>query len=231
MVDGDLTNLQLPSYGEQVSLRAQIAEALRALLITGRMRPGELYSAPRLAAEFGVSATPVREAMLDLVGEGMVEVVRNKGFRVTELSDQELDAMAELRILVEPPVMGMVAQACEGAVAEAVQALRPLAAQIEAAARTEDLVGYIEADTAFHLRFLALHGNQQVVDVVRDLRSRSRLFGLTPLMESGVILRQVAEHEQMVDLALQRDRAGMEALVVQHIGHVRTAWAGAARDG
>ncbi len=226
MVDGDLTNLQLPSYGEQASLRAQIAEALRALLITGKMRPGELYSAPRLAAEFGVSATPVREAMLDLVGEGMVEVVRNKGFRVTELSDQELDAMAELRILVEPPVMGMVAEVCEGEVAEAVEALRPMAAEIEAAARQEDLISYIEADTAFHLSFLALHGNQQVVDVVRDLRSRSRLYGLTPLMESGRILQQVAEHEQMVDLALARDRAGMEALVVQHIGHVRSAWAG-----
>lgn len=224
-------SLRLPSYAGQTSLRAQIAEALRALLITGQMRPGELYSAPRLAAQFGVSATPVREAMLDLVSEGLVEVVRNKGFRVTELSDAQLDAMAELRLLVEPPVMGMVADVCEGEVAESVESLRPLAAEIEAAARREDLVSYIEADTAFHLAFLALHGNTQVVDVVRDLRSRSRLYGLTPLMESGRILQQVAEHEQMVDLALARDRAAMESLVRQHIGHVRSAWAGASERG
>ncbi len=226
MDDTDLRALQLPSYGEQASLRAQIADALRALLITGQMAPGELYSAPRLAAQFGVSATPVREAMLDLVSEGLVEVVRNKGFRVTAVGDEELDAMAELRTLVEPPVMGMVAEACEGEVAEAVQALRPLAIEIEAAARREDLVGYIEADTEFHLRFLALHGNEHVVSTVRGLRSRSRLFGLSPLMESGSIMQHVTEHEQMVDLALARDRRAMEELVVRHIGHVRAAWAG-----
>lgn len=226
MDDTDLRALQLPSYGEQASLRAQIADALRALLITGQMAPGELYSAPRLAAQFGVSATPVREAMLDLVSEGLVEVVRNKGFRVTAVGDEELDAMAELRTLVEPPVMGMVAEACEGEVAEAVQALRPLATEIEAAARREDLVGYIEADTEFHLRFLALHRNEHVVSTVRSLRSRSRLFGLSPLMESGSIMQHVTEHEQMVDLALARDRRAMEELVVRHIGHVRAAWAG-----
>ena len=226
MDEGDLTVLQLPNYGTQTSLRAQIVEALKALLITGRMRPGTIYSAPRLAAEFGVSATPVREAMLDLVGEGLVEVVRNKGFRVTELSEQELDAMAELRILIEPPVMGMVAEVCEGEIAEAVTDLRPLADEIAAAADREDLIGYIEADTEFHLRFLALHGNPQVVDVVRHLRSRSRLYGLTELLGTGVIRQQVAEHQQMVALALARDRAGMQALVTQHIGHVRAAWAG-----
>ena len=49
------------------------------------MRPGVVYSAPALAARFGVSATPVREAMLDLAKEGLVSAVRNKGFRVTEV--------------------------------------------------------------------------------------------------------------------------------------------------
>lgn len=224
--EGDLAVLRLPSYGEQVSLRAQIAEALRALLITGRMHPGAIYSAPKLATEFGVSATPVREAMLDLVNEGLVEVVRNKGFRVTEVSEQELDAMAELRLLIEPPVMGRVAETCEGQVAEDVEALRPLAREITAAAERQDLVSYIEADTGFHLRFLALHDNRHVVDVVRHLRSRSRLYGLTALTGTDLMLRLCAEHEEMVDLALARDRAGMTALVAQHIRHVRSAWAG-----
>lgn len=222
----DLTLLQLPSYGRQSSLRAQIAETLRALLITGRMRPGELYSAPRLAAEFGVSATPVREAMLDLVSEGLVEVVRNKGFRVTELSEHELDAMAELRGLVEPPVMAMVAESCVGESAEAVEALRPLAEALVDAAEREDLVAYIEVDTEFHLRFLELHGNQHVVDTIRLLRSRSRLYGLQELLGTGLIRQQAAEHGQMVDLALAQDAEGMRELMVRHIGYVRQGWAG-----
>lgn len=224
-VDG-LGHLDLPSYREHTSLRSRVADALRALLVSGRMRPGVLYSAPKLAAQFGVSATPVREAMLDLVSEGLVEVVRNKGFRVTELSDHELDAMAELRLLIEVPVMGMVAETCTGDVAVEVERLRPLAGEIAAAATAKDLVGYIEADTEFHLRFLALHGNDQVVAVIRELRSRSRLYGLEELAESGLILTQCREHDEMVDAALARDGERMRAVMARHIGHVRAVWAG-----
>lgn len=169
--------------------------------------------------------------MLDLAGEGLIEVVRNKGFRVTELTEAELDAMAEVRMLIEPPVMGMVAAACEGAVAEAVEALRPLALEITAAARRGDLVSYIEADTDFHVRFLALHGNRHVVDQVRHLRSRSRLYGLEPMLGTGLMLTLCEEHEEMVDVALARDAKGMETLVARHIGHVRWSWAGRDPDG
>ncbi|MDO5739783.1 MAG: GntR family transcriptional regulator [Ornithinimicrobium sp.] len=226
MTRDELSALELPSYGGRTSLREQVAAALRALLISGKMRPGTVYSAPSLAVGFGVSATPVREAMLDLVGEGLVEIVRNKGFRVTELDEHELDAMAELRMLIEPPVMGMVAVACEGQVAEAVEALRPLAQDITDAARRGDLVTYIQADTEFHVRFLALHGNRYVVEEVQRLRSRSRLYGLQDMLGTGLMLTLCAEHEEMVNVALEQDADRMAALVGQHIGHVRAAWAG-----
>ena len=81
----------LPEIGERVSLRERVAESLRAALVSGRMAPGTTYSIPALAEQFGVSATPVREAMLDLVNEGIVAPVPNKGFRVVELTDEELD--------------------------------------------------------------------------------------------------------------------------------------------
>ena len=66
------------------------------------MIPGIVYSAPALAQEFGVSATPVREAMVDLCSEGLVETVRNKGYRVTEVSDKDLDDITDLRLMIEP---------------------------------------------------------------------------------------------------------------------------------
>lgn len=218
--------LALPSFRGQSSLRAQVADALRALLVSGRMRPGVLYSAPQLAARFGVSATPVREAMLDLVSEGLVEVVRNKGFRVTDLDDAELDAMAELRLLIEVPVMGYVAKACTGEIATAVEALRPLTGMITEAAERSDLITYIAADTEFHLSFLALHGNSHVVSVVRELRARSRLYGLEALAGTGLMRTLCQEHEQMVEAALARDAVGMRRIMTRHIGHVRSVWAG-----
>ncbi|MDN5790320.1 MAG: GntR family transcriptional regulator [Micrococcales bacterium] len=224
-------SLVLPSFDSQANLRQRVAEALRALLITGQMRDGRVYSAPKLAAQFGVSATPVREAMLDLAGEGLIEVVRNKGFRVTELDEQELDHIAELRGLIEVPVMGLVADVCEGTIAAGVRRLRPLARRITESAAANDLVTYAEADTEFHLRFLALHGNDHVVSVVRTMRHRSRLYGLESLAEGGILARMSDEHEQMVDAALRRDGDAMREIMARHIGHVRSIWAGRTRSG
>lgn len=224
--DHTAQHLQLPNFEHRLSLRQQVTDALRASLISGRMRPGVSYSAPKLAAEFGVSATPVREAMLDLAKEGLVEVVRNKGFRVTSLTEAELDSLVEIRAMIEVPTMGRIAADCVGDVAVAVEALRPLAKAIVAAAEKRDLISYIEADTAFHLGFLGLHGNQALVNIVRDLRSRSRLYGLEALAEGDELSRLSVEHEQMVDLALERRADGMRSLMADHLAHVRSIWAG-----
>ncbi|MFG2586482.1 GntR family transcriptional regulator [Streptomyces malaysiensis] len=88
----------LPTLGgTRRSYRERVADALRAALIAGELRAGEVYSAPTLAARFGVSSTPVREAMLDLVKEGLVDTVPNKGFRVTAVSDRQLDEYTHIR--------------------------------------------------------------------------------------------------------------------------------------
>jgi DNA-binding GntR family transcriptional regulator len=207
------------------SIRAEVAEVLRAALISGRMEPGAVYSAPQLGELLGVSATPVREAMLDLVREGMVVVAPNKGFRVVEPTDEMLDRTAELRLLIEVPIMAEIAAVCEGEVADAVRDLGELATQLEAASVERDLVRFVALDTEFHTRFLALHGNPLIVDTVRELRGRSRLYGLERLAERGLLQRTAHEHVEMIALALARDAAGMRALVAQHIGHVRGEWA------
>ena len=217
--------LTLPSFDTQANLRQQVGDALRALLITGAMRPGQVYSAPKLAGRFGVSATPVREAMLDLVSEGLVTVVRNKGFRVTEVDDKELDSIAELRGLIEVPIMGMVAQECDAATAIEVERLRPLAKQITKAAAEGDLLTYTEVDK-IRTRKKVGAGNSRVVSVVHDLRLRSRLFGLEALAAAGVLAQMSHEHEEMVDAALRRDGDGMREVMGRHMGHIRSTWAG-----
>jgi len=216
----------LPVFGARSNLRDQVSQALRAALVAGELRPGVVYSAPSLAAQFEVSATPVREAMLDLAREGLVEVVRNKGFRVTELTNDELDELLEVRMLIEVPTMGRLAEACDAEIGAHVEALRPVARAIVETAETGDLIGYIEADTEFHLRMLELAGNRQVVRVVGELRGRSRLYGLQSLAERGVLTNSAQEHEQLIDLVLAKDVEGTVALTRQHMQHVRGQWAG-----
>ncbi|MFI1953413.1 GntR family transcriptional regulator [Streptomyces xinghaiensis] len=211
----------------QEHLRDQVAHALRAALIAGELRPGVVYSAPTLAAEFGVSATPVREAMLDLAREGLVEAIRNKGFRVTEMTERDLDNYTEIRRLIEIPTIGVITTTAEP---EQLEALRPAAEEIVAAAREHDLIGYLEADRRFHLDLLALTGNNHLVEVVGDLRKRSRLYGLTELDQAGVLVDSAQEHIRLLDLMLSGDAEGAQELMRHHLSHVRTLWAAGKRE-
>ena len=224
MSDGDVVP-GLPSLDQRRSMRSQVIHALRAALVSGQMRPGEVYSAPILATQFGVSATPVREAMLELVKEGLVTTVPNRGFRVRELSDRELDEITQIRLLLEVPTTLDVAATAE---LEALDALRPIAQRIVDAAIAKDLLGYLEHDRQFHLTLLSMSGNGQLVTMVGELRARSRLFGLERLADTGELVDSAREHLHMVDLMVARDLDGLERLLRTHIAHVRGRWAGQA---
>jgi DNA-binding GntR family transcriptional regulator len=219
--------LTLPPLGERQSLREQVADALRATVMAGQMRPGVVYSVPTLAERFNVSATPVREAMLDLAKEGLVTPVRNKGFRVTELSDKDLDDITELRALIEVPTVTRLAPLIDAA---EIEALRPLAEAIVAGAATGDLIRYLDADRRFHLRLLSLAGNPRLVEVVGDLRAQTRLYGLGQLVEQGRLIASAAEHHELLDALAAHDAARTEALMRRHIGHVRGIWAAVEED-
>lgn len=218
--------LSLPELGQRRNLRQEVAHALRGAIITGEMRPGVLYSAPVLAEKFGVSATPVREAMLDLANEELVTIVRNKGFRVKELSDRDLDEISSLRALIEVPTVAEIARGINEPTRAAVEELRPLAKEVERLAEAGDLIRYVEADRRFHLALLAFAGNRHLVEVVGNLRARSRLYGLHGLAERGELARSAAEHEQLVDLVVAGDAPGAADVMRRHIGHVRGSWAG-----
>src|SRR5690348_5668676 len=138
------------------SLREQVTRALEAAIVAGELEPGVIYSAPGLAERFGVSATPVREAMLDLVKEGFVEPLRNRGFRVVEMSDEDLDNIAQIRLLIEVPTISQIASQLTPARFER---LTLAAGAIEQAAADGDVLQYLVADRRFHVELISALGN------------------------------------------------------------------------
>jgi DNA-binding GntR family transcriptional regulator len=186
------------------------------------MVPGVTYSVPALAEQFGVSATPVREAMLDLVNEGIVAPVPNKGYRVVELSDAELDQISELRRLLEVPTVGDLAGALSPA---AVKHLRALARRVRESALDADVVAYVEADRELHLALLGESGNPRLVDLVGRLRDQSRLYGLEQLAAEGVLVQSADEHLTLIEALESGDRRAAEKVMAHHLDHVRGIWA------
>ncbi|WP_408909765.1 GntR family transcriptional regulator [Streptomyces luteolus] len=202
------------------SVRGQVLDALRAALVSGELAPGEVYSAPVLGERFGVSATPVREAMQRLAHEGAVEVVPNRGFRVAERSPRELAELAEIRALLEVPVMLRLARSEP---AERWSELRPLAEETSVAAARGDLAAYVDADRAFHRAILSLDGNQQLLLIADDLHRRSQW----PLVSGPVhhrradLVADAAEHTALLDALVAQDLAVVGELVREHFTQAR----------
>lgn len=225
MVDGVREHVPVPGNGpaevsdegpppRRHSLRDQVLGGLRGALVSGEMRPGVVYSAPALAARFGVSATPVREAMQQLVREGAVEVVHNRGFRVAARSVRDLAELAEVRTLIEVPVMMRLARTLPP---ENWESLRPLAQATLVAAHDGDRAVYAETDRAFHNALLGLSGNSQLVAVADELHRRAQWPAVGgPDPGPASLLADAGEHGVLLDALVDRDLTVVERLVREH---------------
>jgi DNA-binding GntR family transcriptional regulator len=205
----------------QASLRDRIGKSLSAAIMSGELEPGALVTVPTLAHQFAVSATPVREALLDLKQRGFVSSVRNKGFRVTAVSEEDLTEIVELRQLLEAPAMRDLAAHFP---AETMPRWRSLADAISEHARNAELAEFIESDRDFHLGLLALHGNRRLVELVGELRSQTRMVNLVRMTRSRELAEVAGEHHRMLDLLASGDGVALEELTRAHLAHVVDWW-------
>ncbi|MEE1926845.1 GntR family transcriptional regulator [Streptomyces sp. TRM 70351] len=201
-----------PRTPRRHSVRGQVLAALREALLSGELAPGRVYSAPVLAERFGVSPTPVREAMQQLAGEGAVETVPNRGFRVAERTADDLAELAEVRALLEIPPLLRLARTLPP---EHWQELRPLAEATVSHAARGDRPGYAEADRAFHGALLELTGNRHLVRIAEELRRR----GARPPGAHGDLLAAAADHVALVDALAARDLPAAERVLRTHLAH------------
>lgn len=203
------------------NLRQRIGGSLAAAIISGELAPGEMVTVPVLAAGFGVSATPVREAILDLEQRGFVQSVANKGFRVTEVSHKDLQEIIEIRTLLEGPMVAALA----GTIAPAdMPVWRRLAERISEHADAGDLTDFLEADREFHLGLIGLRGNRRLVALVGELRSQTRMVGLVKMTNTPELSRSAQEHHEMLDLIERGEGAELQALMANHLSHILTWW-------
>lgn len=209
---------------ERTSLRDQALTAIRQALITGRIVPGVVYSAASLAAELGVSNSPVREAMLALVDDGLMEAVPNRGYRAVSLTDADLAEIAQVRMLLEVPAAGLAAEiGLGGRLGE----LAELAAVTEESAAEGDLARTLVADRRFHLLLVDACGNRRLTEMVARLRDQTRLYNLPALAASGALVASAAEHRPILDAIAGGDRPRAEALMRGHLAHITADWSAA----
>jgi DNA-binding GntR family transcriptional regulator len=206
---------------QRVSLREQVLATIREALITGQIVPGVVYSAASLAAELGISNSPVREAMLALVDDGLMEVVPNRGYRPVALNRSDLADIAQLRMLLEVPAAGMAAKMDLG---EREAELEGLVERIEQTAADGDVSGNLAADRQFHLTLVDVCGNRRLTQQVARLRDQTRLYNIHHLAQTGALVSSAAEHRPLLIAIVAHDRRRAETLMRAHLDHITTDW-------
>ncbi|RFB76511.1 GntR family transcriptional regulator [Methylovirgula sp. 4M-Z18] len=208
----------------QTNLRDQALQVLKFRLVSGDLAPGQIYSAAALAAELGVSNSPVREAMLTLVNQGLLETVRNRGFRVIPLSDKERRNIYDLRILLEIPSMVKLSK-MSGTIAQRKDEFSKIASDMVKCAKKGDIVGYLDMDRNFHLGLLEILQNEQLVSIVEKLRDQTRQYGLKALSDRGDLVRSAEEHQPILDAIISGDGKLTSKLMTEHLSHLVRDWA------
>lgn len=213
-----------PDLVRPSTLSALAKDAILIRIVTGDFVAGQVYSAPALAAALGVSATPVREALLELAGGGLVEAVPNKGYRIVDVTQDDLDEILQVRLMLEVPAAAEVAQL--GTAAGQMPRFRALANDIERHAEDGDVPSFLEADRQFHLGLLETLGNGRLTDIVSRLRYQARLYGLAELAERGELKESAQEHGKLLDAISADDPTAAAAIMTHHLQHTRGIWAG-----
>jgi len=204
-------------------LSAQAKEVLRRRIVNGELHSGQIYSVPSLAAVFGVSATPVREALVELAIEGFVEALPNQGFRVVRLSEHDLDEIFQVRLMLEVPGLAEVARL---SLDEAnFVAFGQMAKDMERYAETGEIAEYLSTDRAFHLGLLSFLGNGRLLDAVAEVGDQARVYGVPFLIERGELINSARQHADIVSAIVRSDLEAVAEIARHHIERTRGVWA------
>lgn len=205
-----------PNDTKRPTLAVKLVEQLRQLIFDGDLAPGSRLQEEDLSRRFGVSRTPLREALKLLTAEGLITIAPNRGATVTELSLTEL---AETF-----PVMGVL-EALAGELAAShvddddLAALRDLHETIVAGYRARDLRSYFTANQAFHERLVEAARNETLAEHYHQLAGRVRRARYRANMSPERWAQSVAEHDQIIAALETRDGAALSVILRAHIDH------------
>jgi DNA-binding GntR family transcriptional regulator len=182
------------------ALYEEVAEQLRQRIFQRELEPGSWIDEVKIAQEFGISRTPLREALKVLAAEGLVTMKVRRGAYVTEVSERDLADVYHLLSLLESDAAGVVAQSASD---EQVKELQQLHKELEAAQNNRDR--FFAINERFHMRILEIAGNRWRDQMVADLRKVMKLNRHNSLFKAGRVKESMLEHRAIMEAIGKRD--------------------------
>ena len=196
------------------ALYEEVAELLRQRIFRRELEPGSWIDELKLAEEYGISRTPLREALKVLAAEGLVTMKVRRGAYVTEVNEKDLSDVYHLLSLLESEAAGVVAARASAAELKELQALH---AELEAA--VADREKFFAVNERFHMRLLEIADNRWRDQMVADLRKVMKLNRHNSLLKSGRIQESLAEHAAIMKALASRDSASAMQRMREHFAN------------
>jgi DNA-binding GntR family transcriptional regulator len=197
-------------------LYENVAEQLRARIFAHEMGPGSWLDEQTLALEYGISRTPMREAIKVLASEGLVTMKMNRGAYVTEVSRHDLEQIFAVLSLLE----GQAAkETALKATEDQLTQLDNLHHRLEKAAAELDAEQFFEINVKFHELIQEIADNQWMNGVIDDLRKVLKLQRRDSLSRSGRLQNSLLEHRSILEAILKRDSVAAELAMRNHLAH------------
>jgi DNA-binding GntR family transcriptional regulator len=196
------------------ALYEEVAELLRQRIFRRELEPGSWIDEVKLAQEYGISRTPLREALKVLATEGLVTMKVRRGAYVTEVSDRDLTEVYHLLALLESDAAAVVAERATEAQMKELQKLHR-----ELAAAVADRERFFALNEQFHMRLLELADNRWRNQMVADLRKVMKLNRHNSLLKSGRIEESLAEHGALMQALSQRNPGAARERMQEHFSN------------
>jgi len=184
------------------ALYMQVADRLREQIYQHELAPGDAIDEMALCERFGISRTPLREALKVLDSEGLIELIPRRGSFVRRMDVEELNELFPVMVVLE----GLCArEAVENCVAEDIQRLENMHEKLERFAEQGDVDAYYEQNFVFHQAIQDLSGNKWLQRVIGDLRKVLRLARHMQLTIPGRLESSLNEHRQIMQAFKEQD--------------------------
>ncbi len=200
------------------TMKDQVYEVIKENILNGHFAPGQRIQELQIAEELKVSRSPVRSAINELIGEGLLESIPNKSVMVRRLSEKDVLDAHEFRLLIE-----------RYAIAKAIELLdEGIAARLEGFkrdflehSRYEDVQEYFKIDTAFHDYLVATAGNSIITDLLGKVSTWLNPFRFFALSSRTRFVDSIEEHTSLIDSILRRDLEAALSICTTHLSKVK----------
>jgi DNA-binding GntR family transcriptional regulator len=214
----NVTDVKSPDVIGRRPLHDEVADRLRELIMSGELAPGERLNERSLTERFGISRTPLREAVKILSAEGLVKLLPNRGAVVSTVTRADAENLLQLIGALEA-LGGELA--CRRATDQQIDEIAKLTRRMRVSHTDRNLAEFLLCNQRIHEKIIDAGGNAELADAYRRTAGRIRCAHYMTECSQARWDESMDEHDEILDALVKRDAERLKALLVDHVNHAQ----------